>query len=212
MKIAPGVFRLEHSRFSHIYYLADEEALIDTGLPFHAGAILGELKTLGGKVKIILLTHHDVDHVGNVRRIAEAFGAAVHVGKEDAPFLSGEKRRPGRKRVLAALLQVTPHLLYDTFPEGTQSRLGNIEIFHAPGHTPGHAIFRYNKILFTGDLFRERNGRIIEMSSRMNWNNSSARRSFRILEEFDFETACPGHGEPVKKEALLTKTPKGVQP
>jgi glyoxylase-like metal-dependent hydrolase (beta-lactamase superfamily II) len=69
MNIAPGVFRLEQSRFSHSYYLFDEEVLIDTGLPFHAAAILDELKALGGRVKTILLTHHDVNHAGNVRCI-----------------------------------------------------------------------------------------------------------------------------------------------
>ncbi|MDR1253096.1 MAG: MBL fold metallo-hydrolase [Treponema sp.] len=47
----------------------------------------GELAALGKGVKIILLTHHDVDHAGNVRRIAEATGATVYIGKEDAPFL-----------------------------------------------------------------------------------------------------------------------------
>ncbi|MDR2783821.1 MAG: MBL fold metallo-hydrolase [Treponema sp.] len=77
MKIAPGIFRLEHSRFSHIYYLYDEEILIGTGLPFRAGSILKELTALGGKIKNILLTHHDVDHMGNVRLIEEATGAAV---------------------------------------------------------------------------------------------------------------------------------------
>jgi glyoxylase-like metal-dependent hydrolase (beta-lactamase superfamily II) len=132
-------------------------------------------------------------------------------GKEDAPFLSGEKHHPGRKRIIEMFLRVAPSLAYDTFPEEAHSRLGNVDIFHTPGHTPGHSVFRYKNILFSGDLFREKNGRIIEMSSAMNWDNTAARRSLRLLAEIDFETACPGHGEPVKKEVLLTQFPKGVQ-
>jgi glyoxylase-like metal-dependent hydrolase (beta-lactamase superfamily II) len=212
MNIAPSVFRLKHSRFSHSYYLFDEEVLIDTGLPFHAAAILDDLKALGGQVKTILLTHHDVDHAGNVRRIQEAARAAVYIGKKDAPFLSGEKHRPGRKRVIEMFLPAAPPLAYDTFPEEAQSRLGNIDIFHTPGHTPGHSIFRYRNLLFSGDLFREKNGRIIEMSSAMNWDNRAARRSLMLLTELEFEIACPSHGEPVNKERLLAQFPeKGRQ-
>jgi glyoxylase-like metal-dependent hydrolase (beta-lactamase superfamily II) len=209
MKIAPGVYRLEQSRFSHIYYLSDEEVLIDTGLPFHAEAVLDELKTLGGRVKTILLTHHDVDHAGNVRRIEEAAGAAVYIGKEDTPFLSGEKHRPGRKRIIEMFLHVAPPLAYNTFSEEAYSRLGNVDIFHTPGHTPGHSVFRYNNILFSGDLFCEKNGHIVEMSSAMNWDNTAARRSLMLLTELEFEIACPSHGEPVNKERLLAQFPKG---
>ncbi|MHB9291660.1 putative Hydroxyacylglutathione hydrolase [Hollandina sp. SP2] len=205
MKIAPDVYRLKHSRFSHIYYLANEEVLIDTGLPFHTKAILDELNALGGKVKTILLTHHDVDHAGNVRCIAETFGSTVYIGKEDAPFLMGEKHRPGRKRIIAALLPAVPPPAYHTFPEEAHSRLGNVDIFHTPGHTPGHSIFRYKNILFTGDLFREKNGYIAQMSSAMNWNNTAARRSLGLLAEIDFEIACPSHGEPVRKKMAVIK-------
>ena len=150
MKIAPGVYRLEHSRSSHIYYLSDEEVLIDTGLPFHSGAILEEVSALGGSVKSILLTHHDVDHAGNVRHIAEATGAVAYIGKEDAPFLSCEKHRPGRKRLFETLLRPVPPSAFNIFPEGIQNRMGNIDVFHTPGNTPGHTVFRYQNIL---DLF-----------------------------------------------------------
>ena len=210
MKIVPGVYRLEHSRFSHIYYLSGEQVLIDTGLPFHPGAILNELSTLGGSVKSILLTHHDVDHTGNVRHIMEATGAAVSIGKEDAPFLSGEKHRPVRKRLFEILLHIAPPSAFNVFPEGSQNRMGDIDIFHTPGHTPGHTVFRYQNILFSGDLFREKNGRIGEMSPAMNWDNEMARRSIALLLSLDFDIACPSHGDPVRKETLVTQFTKGV--
>jgi glyoxylase-like metal-dependent hydrolase (beta-lactamase superfamily II) len=211
MKIAPGVFRLDHSRFSHIYYLPDEEALIDTGLPFRAGSILNELAALGGSVKNILLTHHDVDHVGNVRRIEAATGAAVWIGIEDAPFLLGKKYRPGRKRIIEALLRVDPPTGYTAFPAGTQSRIGNVDVIPAPGHTPGHHGFRYKNILFSGDIFRENNGRITGMSETMNWDNEAARRSIGLLSTIDFEIVCPSHGDPVEKGAALIQFIEGVQ-
>jgi glyoxylase-like metal-dependent hydrolase (beta-lactamase superfamily II) len=210
MKIAPGVYRMEHSRFSHIYYLSNEEVLIDTGLPFRPDTILEELAVLGRGVKTILLTHHDVDHAGNVRRIAEATGAAVYIGKEDAPFLSGEKHRPGRKRLFEMLLRSAPPSAFDTFPEGAQSRLGNVDIFHTPGHTPGHAVFRYRNILFSGDLFLEKGGRISQISPAMNGDKEAAQRSIAFFLTLDFELACPSHGNPVRKETLVTQFAKGV--
>jgi glyoxylase-like metal-dependent hydrolase (beta-lactamase superfamily II) len=211
MKIASGIFRLEHSRFSHIYYLYDEKILIDTGLPFRAELILKELTALGGKVKNILLTHHDVDHTGNVRCIEKATGATVWIGSEDAPFLLGKKHRPGRKRIIEALLHVDPPSGYTAFPAGTQSRIGNVDIIPAPGHTPGHHIFRYKNFLFSGDLFREKNSRIIGMSKTMNWDNEIARRSVGLLVTLDFEIVCPSHGDPVKKGKTLTQFIEGIQ-
>jgi glyoxylase-like metal-dependent hydrolase (beta-lactamase superfamily II) len=212
MKIAPGVFRLEHSRFSHIYYLCDEEILIDTGLPFCGRSILKELTVLGGKVKNILLTHHDVDHTGNVRRIEEATGAAVWIGIEDVPFLLGKKHRPGRKRIIEAFLHSDPPPSgYTTFPAGIQSRIGNVDSIPAPGHTPGHHIFRYKNILFSGDLFREKNKRIIGMSKTMNWDNEAAWRSIGLLAALDFEIVCPSHGNPVEKGPTLTRFIERVQ-
>jgi glyoxylase-like metal-dependent hydrolase (beta-lactamase superfamily II) len=210
MKIAPGVYRLEHSRFSHIYYLSDEEVLIDTGLPFYPDAIIEELSALGKSVKAIFLTHHDVDHAGNVSRIAEAAGAVVYIGKDDAPFLLGEKHRPGRKRIFEILLRITPPVKCNTFSGQPRSRLGNIDVFHTPGHTPGHSVFLYKNILFSGDLFREKNGRVRGMSPAMNWDNDAARRSIAFLLSLDFDIACPGHGNPVQKETLLTQFTKGV--
>lgn len=42
----------------------------------------------------------------------------------------------------------------------------------APGHTPGHVAFAYKNVLFTGDLFRNRNGKIKIMPKYMNWSQA----------------------------------------
>jgi hypothetical protein len=135
MKIIDGVYRLETSRFSHIYYLPQEEILIDTGLPFHADKIVQETKSLGYSVKSILLTHHDIDHVGNVRHIQKATNASVWIGNGDISFLMGKKQRPGKKHILETILRVKAPLSCNVFSETVQNNFENINIFFTPGHT-----------------------------------------------------------------------------
>jgi glyoxylase-like metal-dependent hydrolase (beta-lactamase superfamily II) len=211
MKKIDGVYRLETSRFSHIYCLPQEGILIDTGLPFQADNILQEIKSLGYSVKSILLTHHDVDHVGNVRYIQKATNASVWIGSQDESFLMGKKHRPGKKHILETILRVKPPLSCHVFSETAQSNFENIDIFFTPGHTPGHHIFRYKNILFSGDLFRVNNGRLEEMAKAMNWDTQQAKQSIGLLKNIDFDLACPSHGEPVKKDIQLLQFIEGVQ-
>jgi glyoxylase-like metal-dependent hydrolase (beta-lactamase superfamily II) len=211
MKIIDGVYRLETSRFSHIYYLPQEEILIDTGLPFHADKIAQEIKSLGYSVKLILLTHHDIDHVGNVRQIQKATNASVWIGNEDASFLMGKKQRPGKKHIFETILRVKSPLSCNVFAETAQNNFENINIFFTPGHTPGHHIFRYKNILFSGDLFRVKNGRLEEMAKAMNWDTQRTKQSIGLLKNIDFDLACPSHGDPVKKDGQLLQFIEGIQ-
>lgn len=82
MQVTESVFQLDSAKRSHIFLIKAEQAfLIDTGLPGLTGQILSELRGLGVSPcdnHAILLTHHDVDHIGkqsNCRtRPAQSFG------------------------------------------------------------------------------------------------------------------------------------------
>ncbi|MFA9380095.1 MAG: MBL fold metallo-hydrolase [Acetanaerobacterium sp.] len=204
MQIVSGIYSLDCARHSNVFFIEEEGTLIDTGIPGHANEILYELKSLGfapTDVKYILLTHHDVDHTGNVKSLQEATGATVFLGKEDIPYLMNEKSRPGIKRFIQKILRAWPpkscEILYD------DEKIGVISTHYAPGHTPGHHIFQYKGSLFTGDLFKVKNGEIKGMGSRMNDDTGKQRESITMLRDLSFEWAFPSHGTPIKNDRVL---------
>lgn len=75
MKIEENVYALESTKGSYAYLINDKEMiLIDTGNPRKFKNILKEIESLNIKpknIKHILLTHHDVDHIGNAALLQE---------------------------------------------------------------------------------------------------------------------------------------------
>ena len=70
MKITENVIKLNCTKGSYAYAVIGDKGvtLIDTSLPGRGNAILLELETYGINlldIKKILLTHHDIDHIGN---------------------------------------------------------------------------------------------------------------------------------------------------
>lgn len=70
MKITDKVYALESTEGAYAYIvLGTEIVLIDTGFAWVGKKILKELKSMKIKledIKHIILTNHDLDHVGNV--------------------------------------------------------------------------------------------------------------------------------------------------
>lgn len=67
---------------------------------------------------------------------------------------------------------------------------------------PGHVIFAYKNVLFTGDLFKVVGGKITIMPKYMNWNQAEHEKSLAILKNLKFEWLCPSHGLPIKKNTV----------
>ena len=96
------------------------------------------------RLTAILATHHHADHVGGVRELVNATGAAVF--------------GPARERMPVA---VTP------LAGGDRARLPGLdlefEVLDVPGHTAGHIAFHGHEALFCGDtMFSAGCGRLFE--------------------------------------------------
>lgn len=205
MKITDEIYNLQSAGMGNAFLIQREHnILIDTGLPHRARALLAEITSLGvdpQTIDTILLTHHDLDHVGNAKALREATGATLWIGRKDAPYLLGEQPRPGRKRFLAALMGVQKPDACRHYEE--TSVFDGIQAIAAPGHTPGHHILQYGKIVFIGDLFRAADGRFVPMNPAMNSDAAQLRQSIGQLATLDFDLLCPSHGSPVQRTAAL---------
>lgn len=76
---------------------------------------------------------------------------------------------------------------------------GEITVISTPGHTPGHAVFAYKNVLFTGDLFKTKNESLKKIPKYMNWNQAEAEKSLGIIKKLEFDWICPSHGLPVQR-------------
>lgn len=204
MKVTEKVHALESTKGNYAYLILDEEiTVIDTGMPRQGKALLKELETLNIKlsdIKHIMLTHHDIDHIGNVALLEKATGAKVWASKEDIPYVYGEKGRPGIKKILSLFMKAKLPEEINSYPEN--GIINNLEIIPTPGHTPGHVCILFEDVLFAGDLIRTSPDKIKPMMSIMNWNDSMIRESIAKIDKLSFKWICPAHGVPIKKGTL----------
>lgn len=103
----------------------------------------------GVKVKAVLLTHTDVDHIGGLPDLIEALGpvqVAVHEAERDV-VMGG---KPLRRQFA---FNFPPVAGTDDLAEGTAYRAGSLEfeVLHTPGHSPGGVSLKIGDNLFTGD-------------------------------------------------------------
>lgn len=114
--------------------------------PADAGPIEAAIMAAGGRLDLILLTHHHADHVGGTDEIRARFGCPVVGAAADA------HRLPKLDRAVK---------------EGDTVAIGNSvgQVIDTPGHTIGHISFYYpdGPALLCGDtLFSLGCGRLLE--------------------------------------------------
>lgn len=204
MEIVQGVNMLNCTEKSHVYLITGKEnILIDTGIPGQGEKILDEIKALEvdpKTIKHILLTHHDVGHVGNAKVLQEETGAALWASKEDVPYIIRKKSRLGIKRIIQTFVRYKKPTINFIYKE--YENIGGIQVIKTPGHTPGHVIFMYRNILFTGDLFKIIKGKIKLQPSSSNWNQYKLEKSLSLLKNLECEWICPSHGSPIMRNEI----------
>ncbi len=126
-------------------------ALVDPGGDIEK--ILDVVTQTGVTLEKIFLTHGHMDHAGATAELAERFNLPVegpHIG--DKFWIDGIPEQ-SRQFGLAPAKSFTPDRW---LKDGDQVRFGAItlDVYHCPGHTPGHVIFfdPASKIAQVGDV------------------------------------------------------------
>ncbi len=119
-----------------------EGVLVDPG--GDVDVILQTVKENGITLKEIWLTHGHIDHAGGAKEVKEALGLEIIGPHEDDLPLLGLIEDRGRAFNIEGVQNVTP----DRFlKDGDTVSFGEHEfqVFHTPGHSPGHVIY-FNKV------------------------------------------------------------------
>ena len=185
--------KLELGAFAANCYLVGDETskegmIIDPGA--EGGAILRAVKSLGLKVKIIILTHNHMDHIGALAEVKQGTGVPIAIHTEDAEGLG----HPPFRMVMAPFSRQAPppEVL---LKEDDTVKVGKLtfRVIHTPGHTPGGICLYTEGIVFTGDtLFNFGIGRADFPGASYDQEMQSIREKLMALP--DNTVVCPGHG------------------
>jgi len=182
------------SSFATNSYLVLDEATRDAAVidaNLEPELMVELVKDTGAKVRGILLTHTDGDHIAGLPRYREAFGEvpiAVH-GAELTTLTDGVPLRRNWDLGLGSLENIR-----ELIP-GTPHTVGSLvfDVLHTPGHSPGGVTLRIGSALFTGDaLFAGSIGRSDFSNSEGEALLAGIRRE--LLSQPDDFLVFSGHG------------------
>lgn len=204
MEITRKVHLLEGTKGSYSYLvLGQEPVLVDTSMPGRADKIVNALAALGMQptdLAHIVLTHQDADHIGNAKHIKELSGAALWAPKEEVPYIHGDIKGRGIRRIIGSLMKVDRPRVDKVLEAG--QHVGDLELIPAPGHTPGHVCLRVDDVLLAGDLVTTRGGRLKPSPGFLTWDRTALSHSIKSVGQLQFDWICPAHGDPVKRGSL----------
>jgi len=200
-------------------YLLQADAgfvLVDTGSAAGRSALVGELTKAGcspGRLRLVVLTHGDFDHIGNAAYLRAEFGTKLAMHRDDSGMAERGDMFWNRSSGNALMRVIAPILFRfartsrfradrylddgdDLSEHGLDARVLSI-----PGHSRGSIGF----LTADGDLFC---GDLLENSKRPAVNSimddpQACQTSLRKLQGLPINTVYPGHGAPFPMSSFL---------
>lgn len=228
MKIETGLYMLkicvklgEKTEVIYPTVIEDNDSviLIDTGFPNGLDKIKEAFKMEGipfSKLKTIILTHHDIDHIGSALSIKKEKNRGVKILSygEEKDYIEGIKT-PLKLAQLQKNLEHLPEnmkMFYDSMKKGFEMcrvlvdetlkdgevlpYLGGIVVIHTPGHTKGHIslYIKKLKLLIAGDILGIKEGKLVSADKNLNFDNELNKKSLKKLTAYDIEKIICYHG------------------
>ncbi len=233
MKVAPGVEMLELPAmlmngpgflYPALLWDSQEAVLVDAGLPGMAPLFLeaiAQAKVPLEKLTRIIITHHDLDHIGSLGDLQTSVPHRIEVlaHADEVPYIQGEripiKMTPEMMGQMEKHMQRLPEeqrqgmrTMYEkvkqqklsvdrTLADGAElPYCGGIRIIHTPGHTPGHICLYLpeSKTLIAGDALFVEGGKLGPAPSFINADISLASSSLEKLTRYDIANVIAYHG------------------
>jgi hydroxyacylglutathione hydrolase len=148
----------------------------------------------GVTLEKILLTHAHVDHAGGVAAIAEAYNVPIEGPHKEDQFLIDEIENVAETYGFPDVQTFQPSIFFEDGDTVTVGEL-TFEIFHCPGHTPGHVVYYHapSNLVIVGDvLFQGSIGRTdFPRGNHADLINSIKNKLYPLGDDVTF---LPGHG------------------
>lgn len=213
MEIAPGIHWIEKV-IGNVYACIEPEGvtLIDTGLRsidridliFN---YLERFKRFPPDVKRILITHADIDHVGNLKGIWDETGAIVLAGPQAKALIAAGQQPTHMVQPIQwlseTLFKIEPlpadHIRSLDQTNRSLPIMGGIRVIPSPGHTAEHISFYHptSGVLFAGDALSTIGGKLRCSFKFHSADHDLARQSAKTLLKLNPTVFACGHGKPL---------------
>lgn len=150
-------------------------------------------KQAGVTIEKILVTHGHIDHCGAAGEFAKELGVPLEGPHEADRFWISRLDEDGRKYGIRGTVFEPDRWL----EQGDQVTVGNLtlDVYHCPGHTPGHVVFHHpeSKFATVGDvLFQGSIGRTdFPLGNHQDLLDAIVERLWPLGDDTTF---VPGHG------------------
>jgi len=218
LEIPANVMGTPNITYPTLIWDSDTIVLIDTGYPGQLSLIRDAFDKAGvpfDKLTITILTHQDIDHIGNLLSIQKelpSVKALAHA--EEKAYIQGDKCPIKVAQLEASLDSLPPEMkvIYKKLKAGFQSCLakidkiltdqeelpycGGIIVIYTPGHTPGHICLyhKQSKTLIAGDLLGVEEGMLVKTSPSINFDNDLVQKSLKKITQYDVDNVICYHG------------------
>jgi len=199
---------------------ADGYILMDTGFPTKRDALVRELDKASckpGSLKLVLITHGDIDHAGNGAFLREKYRAKIGMDANDADIVElgdmsrNRKTKPDKMSLLFRLISLVVGFVsrggqFDRFKPDIQFEDGfhlsayglNANVVHIPGHSKGSiGVLTADGNLYSGDFLYNLPG--FNYIDDLETHN----QSMDTLRKLNVKMIYPGHGKPISGSKLF---------
>jgi hydroxyacylglutathione hydrolase len=206
----------------YLIHTSDGFILVDIGIPGSRGNLEKSLASAGCKpenLKLIILTHGDIDHSGSAAYFREKYQSKIAMHRGDAVMVEGAEMRPKRKvtspimRMMHVIMRLTGSTekmvtRFERFKpdidleEGQSLQAYGLDaaVLHIPGHTAGSiAILTGCGELTSGDTLENRGS---PRPAGIIPDEIEFAATLKRMAKLNVTTVFPGHGKPFRMDQI----------